>query len=139
MKASFDKAAGLAMAATFASVGLLFLFLPDAAPRFMNGLGRGFGLPEAPLTGANFYVGLAAAYMSIVTILAWMMVRHPAVPGFPLLLAQAKGASSLLSFGLFVFHRPFFVYLANGLIDLLLAALAIFLYRNRKRSEARTS
>jgi len=137
MKAPSDKAVSLTMALTFATVGSLFLIQPDAAIRFMNGLGRGWGFPEAPLAGANFYLGLAAGYMYIVTVLAWMMARNPSLPLLPLLLAHAKGASSLVSFGLFVFHHSYFIYLANGLVDLTLAVLALVLWAKRKRPEAR--
>ena len=138
MKTSLDKSVSLILAVIFASVGLLFLLLPDAVLRFMNGLGRGFGLPEAPLSGTGFYLALAVGYMYVVTILAWMMFRNPAARTLPFLLAQAKGASSLLSFGLFLFHRPFFVYLANGLVDLFLCVLAVILYRNRRRIGAKS-
>jgi hypothetical protein len=139
MTRSRYRAISLALAATFAAVGLLFLVLPDAALAFMNSLGRGFGLPEAPPGGAGFYLGLAVGYMYVVTVLAWMMSRHPADRRYPLLLAHAKGASGLLSLALLVFHRPYFIYAANGLIDLSLAALAWILYLSRKKAEAASS
>jgi hypothetical protein len=138
MKSSFDKPISLVLAVIFATVGLLFLLLPDAVLRFMNGLGRGFGLPEAPPAGTGFYLALAVGYMYVVTLLAWMMFRNPAARIFPFLLAQAKGASSLLSFGLFLFHQTFFVYLANGMVDLFLCALAVILYRSRRNVEAKS-
>jgi hypothetical protein len=138
MKAPSDKTISLVLALTFAAVGSLFLLRPDAAVRFMNGLGRGWGFPEAPLTGANFYLGLAAGYMYLVTVLAWMMYRDPAVPLLPLLLAHAKGASSLFSLGLFVFHRSCFIYAANGVVDLTLAVLAAALWAKRKRRAAQS-
>ena len=136
MKTRLDRAISLLLALTFAAVGSLFLFGPDAVLGFMNGLGRGFGLPEAPLTGANFFLGLASGYMYLVTVIAWMMFRNPAVPLLPLLLAHAKGASSLIALGLFAFHHPYFIYAANGLIDGLLAVLALILWSRRKRAGA---
>lgn len=138
MKTSSYKAVSLTLALVFAAVGILFLLWPDAALRFMNGLGRGFSLPEAPLGGAGFYLGLAAGYMYVVTILAWMMSRNPTSRVLPFLLAQAKGASGILSLGLAIFHRPYLIYLANGLVDLLLCALALILYGTRKRLEAKS-
>lgn len=134
MKSPSDKAVSLTLVLTFAAVGSLFLLQPDAALRLMNGLGRGFGLPEAPLAGASFYLGLAAGYMYVVTVLAWMMFRNPALPLLPLLMAHAKGASGLISCGLFVFHHSYFIYLANGAIDLLLAVLALILLAKRRRA-----
>jgi hypothetical protein len=136
MKTSFYRSVSLTLALIFAAVGLLFLLQPDAVFQFMNGLGHGFDLTEAPLPGAGFYPGLAVGYMYVVTILAWMMFRSPSIRVLPLLLAHAKGASSLVSFGLFVFHQHAFIYLANGLVDLLLGALAFGLYRIRKKTEA---
>jgi hypothetical protein len=136
MKTHPDKAISLTLMLTFAAVGSLFLLQPNAALRFMNGLGRGLGLPEAPLAGAGFYLCLAAGYMYVVTVLAWMMFRNPGLPLLPLLLAHAKGASSLISFGFFVFHRSYLIYLANGLVDLSLAVLALILLAKRKRAGA---
>jgi hypothetical protein len=127
------KSAALAMAASFAAVGALFLFLPDAVLGFMNGLGGTFGFPPAPVQGVGFYLALAVGYMYIVTVLAVLMFRNPEdrTPG--LLLAHAKGASAALSFGLFALHRPYFIFLANGLIDLLLCGLALALRRAAKK------
>jgi hypothetical protein len=99
----------------------------------MNGLGRGLGLAEAPLAGAGFYLALAGGYMAIVTILGWRIFRRPSDPAPPLLLAQAKGATSLLSLGLFALHAPQFVFLANGLVDGSLAIGAFLLYRSVRR------
>jgi len=132
---AIDRVLSAAMAVTFAAVGLLFLLGPDLTLRFMNRLGRGWGLAEMPLSGASFYLGLAVGYMYVVTLLAFLMFRHPHPPVFPFLLAQAKGASSVLSFGLFVIHRPALVFLANGVIDLSLCLLAFGLYRSRKKLE----
>lgn len=133
------KILSLTMAAVFAAVGLLFLLWPGAPVRFLNAPGRGLGFPEAPLPETGFYLGLAVGFMYVVTLLAFLMFRNPSVRAFPFLLAQAKGASSLLSFGLFVFHRPYFIYLANGLVDLGLCLLAVALLRSLKRRDAAAS
>jgi hypothetical protein len=135
MNTSAVKGAGLGASLCFAAVGTIFLVSPDAVLRLMNGLGRGFGLAEAPLAGAGFYLALAAGYMAVVTILGCRIFRCPADPAYPLLLAQAKGASALFSLGLFAFHAPQFVFLANGLVDGALALGAYALYRSvRKRA-----
>ena len=127
MKTGFYKITSLALALTFAAVGGLFLLRPDAVLSFMNSLGRGFGWPEAPLNGAGFYLALAVGYMYVVTVLAVMMFRDPSRRILPILLAHGKGASSLLSIGMFFFHERFFVYLANGVVDLSLCILALFM------------
>jgi hypothetical protein len=128
------RVAGWAFAAIFAVVGLVFLLRPDAVLGLMNGLGRGLGFPEAPRTGAGFYLALAAAYMAMVTILALEMARHPGNPAYPRLLAQAKSASSLASLGLFAFHQGALVYLANGLVDGAIAAAALLILRSVRKA-----
>jgi hypothetical protein len=131
------KFTSFVLALIFAAVGALFLLKPDAALAFMNSLGRGFGCPEAPLNGAGFYLILAVGYMYMVTLLAVMMFRNPSLRIFPFLLAQAKGASGLLSVGLFIFHEHYFVYAANGAVDLALCGLAAFMAAGiRKSAEA---
>lgn len=134
MTIPFRKVAGSAMAVSFASVGALFLFRPDAVLEFMNGLGGAFGLPPAPVQGGGFYLALAVGYMYVVTVLAVLIARNPADRIPALLLAHAKGASGALSLGMFALHRPYFVFLANGLIDLALCGLAVALWRATKET-----
>jgi len=100
----------------------------------MNAVGRSFQMKETPLSGPGFYQGLAVGYMYVVTVLAWLMFKNPSVRYFSLLLANAKAASSLLSFGLFIFHQPYFIYPANGLVDGLLGILAFYIYRIQRRN-----
>ena len=136
MSPKLIRLVGIAFGLIFAAVGLIFLFSPDGVLRLMNSLGRSFGLPAAPLVGAGFYPVLAVGYMAVVTILSVMMARHPVHPAYPLLLSQAKGASSLLSFGLFFFHQNAFVYLANGIVDGGLCLVAFLIYRSVRRRSA---
>jgi hypothetical protein len=116
------------MAVAFAAVGLAFLLAPSGVVAAFDALSLQIGLAPAGPAG-GFYLVLAVAYMYLVTLLAgWMYVR-PENPVLPALLVNAKAASSLLSFGLFAFGEPALIFLANGLVDGLIAAGVWLLYR----------
>jgi hypothetical protein len=118
----------LALAVAFAVVGLAFVLFPDhviAFPRFRV---------EGEGADNRFFVILAGAYMVVVTSLAWSMYRRPQQRVYPLLLCQAKGASSLLSWALFVAHRPQPIYLANAILDGLLCVVALVMLRGLKEA-----
>lgn len=125
---SLRKAFSLGLAAVFALVGGIFLLLPRGTLAFFNAISRRLGMVEGPLE-PTFFGALAAAYMFVVTVLAWRMFRSPEERIYPLLLAQAKLASSALSFVLFAIRAPWLIYLVNGIVDggLGLAVLAIYL------------
>jgi len=72
--------------------------------------------------------------MYLVSLLAWLMFRRPAEPAWPALLAQAKLASAVISFALFSAHRPYAIYLVNGIVDGLLGVLALALRRQALRA-----
>jgi len=126
------RSVSLGLALIFAAVGAAFLFLPGGVIRFMNSIARLLGMSQAPPVGHNIYLVLAVSYMSVVTLMAWLMYRNPLRAEFPLLLTQAKLTSSVLSFGLFVFHRPYFIYLANGIVDGSIGILVLFLAQRLK-------
>jgi len=126
------RAAALAMTAGFVIVGVLFLAVPDGVLTFFNRLSGPLGLPEAPPVGCPFFLVLATGYMYLVSLLAWLMFRHPENKTFPLLLVQGKLATSLLSLVFFIFHRPFLIYLANFLVDGLIAAGVWWISRLRR-------
>jgi hypothetical protein len=125
----FYKPLSLTAAAMFAVVGLVFLFSPDSAVAFFNSISGYFGLPLAPLQGTGFYLILASAYMYLATLLAYLMYRHPGQKVYPLLLAQGKLASSIISFYLFLRHQPYLIYLANCVVDGLIGIGALYLLR----------
>jgi hypothetical protein len=122
------KTVSIILMLLFAVTGLLFLAIPDRVLGLFNDFSGMFNMPEAPLTGFNFYLILAVGYMYLVTLLAFLMYRHPENKYFPQLLAHAKIASSLLSLGLFVFHAHYLIYLANFVIDGVIGALVVTLY-----------
>lgn len=107
----------LTSAFLFAAVGLLFLFVPEGVLTFLNSVSAGWGMAPSPVTGLSFYLVLAAAYMYVVTVLAFLMYRHPENRSLTVLLINAKLASSVLSLALFLLHGQYFVYLANCVID----------------------
>ena len=110
------RAFSLGLVVVFALVGGVFLFLPRGMLAFFNGVSSRLGMSQGPAEPSFFGV-LAAAYMYVVTILAWFMFRFPGEKIYPLILGQAKLASSLLSFMMFFFQAPWLVYLANGIVD----------------------
>jgi hypothetical protein len=114
----------------FAIVGLIFLFVPDLPLAFFNSISKQIGMKEIPLHGANFYLILASGYMYIVSVLAYFMFRRPKDKIFPLLLANAKLASSAFSIGLFLFHGHYLIYLANFAVDGMIGAISLYFYIN---------
>jgi hypothetical protein len=126
------RTAALVLAAGFLIVGLLFLVIPEGVVSFFNRLSGPLGMPEAPPVGRPFFLVLASGYMYLVSLLAWLMFKHPENKTFPMLLFQGKLATSLLSLGFFLAHRPFLIYLANFCVDGLIAAGVWWLGRPRK-------
>jgi hypothetical protein len=122
---TFYRILSLGLAVVFALVGMLFLFLPNDVLAFFNALSRRLGMTPVPQAGRSFFGVLAVAYMYLVTVLAWCMFRFPRERVYPLLLAQAKLASSVLSFGLFLFHASWLIYLVNGIVDGLIGLLVL--------------
>ena len=112
----------------FAATGLIFLFFPDSVLRLFNTLSAPWGWTPAPAAGFSFYLILATGYMYLVTILAFLMFRHPENRYFPLLLINAKLASSVLSLALFLLQAHYLVYLANFAVDGVIGAVVLALY-----------
>jgi len=132
---TYYRTISLIMAIIFALVGLLFLFFADGVLEFFNELAAATGMKQSPLTGIDFYLILAAGYMYLVTLLAFMMFRHPDSPYFPLLLTNAKFASALLSFCFFILHQPYPVYLTNAIVDGMIGFLVLYFYLNIKKRQ----
>lgn len=132
------RAIALVLAVSFAVTGVVFLVAPGEVGALLDRLGIAVGsvLPAADLESGLFRA-LAVAYMYLVTLLAWMMFTRPAEPLWPTLLAHAKLASAAISLVLFVSHRPYVVYLVNGLVDGLLGATALVLRRQAARGRDR--
>lgn len=125
----------LFMVVTFAIVGFIFLFLADSVLEFFNSLTTYTGMKQSPVQGINFYLILAAGYMYLVSLLAYMMYKHPDNQYFPLLLANAKLASSLLSLCFFILHQPYPIYLVNCIVDGSIGLLVIYFYHKIKKRQ----
>ncbi len=121
----------LALALGFAAAGLVFLLFPDET------LSLGWGTIGSPVGENRFFLILASAYMYVVTALAWSMYRSPDEPIYPLILCQAKGVSSALSFGLFLLQKPVPIYLANGIVDGALALVVLLMFRSVAKTRRR--
>jgi hypothetical protein len=123
-----------AMLVVFPLVGILFLTAPAGVLGFFNSLSTGLGLPAAPTEVGYFYLGLAVAYMALVSTLAFLMLRHPSNHYFPLLLAVGKLSSSVLSLVLFLFAQRSLACLANFAIDGAIGTAAVIFAVGIRRS-----
>ncbi len=100
---------------------------------FFNRLSHFLGLPQSSVPDFNFYIVLAVAYMYLVALLALLMYWHPKNRYFPLLLANGKIASSLLSFYLLIIHQPYMILIVNCVVDGLIGIAAFMFYKKIKR------
>ena len=124
--------AGLILSILFAIVGAIFLAIPDGVLRFMNDIAELVGMKPAPASGFSFYLVLAAAYMYVVSLLAYRMFSLPDDDLCPMLLVNAKGASAVISIGALLFQGGYFVYAANAFVDGSIAIGVLILWRSRK-------
>ena len=122
----------LVMTVLFAAAGILFLFFPDNVLGLFNSISSVLGMTQSPVNGPNFYLILAVGYMYVVTLLAFLMFKHPENRQFPFLLANAKLASSVLSLALFLFDAHYLIYLANFVVDGLIGIVVLGLYINAR-------
>jgi len=127
------KLTGLFLSVIFGAAGLVFLVIPNKVLIFFNDISPFLGFRESPVEGVGFYLILAAAYMYLATLLAFMMYKHPENPSFSFLLISGKSASSIISFIVFIIHYQFLIYLINGIVDGLIAVGLIFLSRRTHR------
>ena len=119
----------------FAITGILFLGLPDKVMVFFNILSSSIGMPQSPVSGWNFYLILAVGYMYLVTVLAFMMFKHPENHHFPLLLTHAKLVSSILSLVLFLLQDHYLIYMANFIIDGVIGIGVLTMYVKMRKME----
>lgn len=135
MRLRLYKTFSLSAVVIFTIVGLIFLFFPNSVLIFFNSISGYFSLPQSPLEGTGFYLALAAAYMYLVTLLAFQMYRYPEQNIYPCLLAQGKLASSIISIYLFLMHQHYLIYFANFIIDGFIGIAALCLMKMKKTGE----
>lgn len=125
------RAIALALAVTFAAVGLVFFLAPGSVATLFEHVSRLLAIPALPAGDiqSGLFRVLTAAFMYLVAWLAWMMFRRPDEAVWPAVLAQAKLASATFSFILIVSQGPSLVLVANGVVDGLLGVLALWLRR----------
>ena len=128
------RSVNLVLFLLFAITGIMFLSIPDKVLILFNNISSSFGLPLSPVGSWNFYLILAAGYMYVVSVLAFLMFRHPENPHFPLLLIHAKLASSVLSLAFFLLQAHYLVYLANFIVDGTIGILVSTLYIKMRRT-----
>jgi len=133
---TFYRLSALFMMIAFIIVGLLFFLIPDGVLSFFNAISGQLGMEKILLQGKSFFLILATAYMYIVSLLAFFMFKYPDHQLPPLLLTNAKLASSLLSFGMFFAHQPYLIYLVNGLVDGAIGVFVLFLYLRMRKELA---
>lgn len=117
-----------ALAVCFAVVGILFIATPTSVVNNMDTLGENFGtFADGPGTGVKLWLGLAFAYMTVITGLA-LTIQADVVRFRPLLLILAAGkiASSLAAGAYFLWDDDVFIYLLNFLVDGSLVLIALY-------------
>ncbi len=133
---TFYRLSALFLMTAFIIVGLLFFLMPDGVLSFFNDISGQLGMDKIILRERSFFLVLATAYMYVVSLLAFFMFKYPDNQLPPLLLLNAKLASSLLSFGMFLAHQPYLIYLANGLIDGAIGIFVLILYLRLRKEPA---
>lgn len=116
------------LAASFAVVGILFIAAPDGVLATIDDMGGWFGtFAEAPPSDEKLWLGLAFAYMVVITGIA-LIVQSDVQRFRPLLLllAAGKAASSLAGGAFFLFDDDVFAYLLNFVVDGSLVAIALW-------------
>ena len=127
------KIFSLSFSLIFFVVGAVFLSIPGRVLVFFNSLSGSLGMASTPVIDIDFYVVLAVAYMYLVALIAFWMFKHPENTHFPLLLANGKLVSSLLSVYIFSVHLPSLIFLANFLVDSMIGLVALIFYRKIKK------
>ncbi|MBN2383362.1 hypothetical protein JXQ70_10805 [bacterium] len=123
------------MCIIFIVVGFIFLFFSESVLVFFNTIASRAGMQQAPIQGIDFYLVLAVGYMYLVSLLAYLMHAHPGNATFPMLLTNAKLASSVMSLAFFIVHRPYPIYLTNCIVDGVIGLLTLYFYLQIRKTQ----
>jgi|SRR5437764_14139171 len=120
------------LAVTFATVGILFIAVPNGVLEAITDFGNWLPLGKftsAPATVERFWLGLGFAYMMVIAGIC-LVVQMDVVRYRPLLLvlAAGKAASSLSALGFYLFDQDVFIYLLNFVIDGYLVGVSLLLW-----------
>ena len=126
------------LALAFAVVGILFIATPDGVISTIDDVGGWFGsFTHGPKSDEKLWLGLAFAYMTVITGIALLVSIDVArYRAFLLVLAAGKAASSLTAGAFFLFHDDVFIYLLNFLVDGSLVGIALGCWSLAGRIEA---
>jgi len=118
------------LAWAFGITGTVFLLFPDGTVRVVNAIGSALRVfAPAPMSELRFWLGLAVAYMVLVTLLAARIAAAPSANQQLMpILAAGKFTSSILSLFFFVFSRPTLLYFLNFVVDGAIAISVIGCY-----------
>jgi hypothetical protein len=125
------------LAAAFAVTGILFIAVPDGVIDALDDVGAELGdFAAGPGSDQRLWLGLAFAYMVLITGIA-LLVQSDVVRFRPLLLllAAGKAASSLTAGAFFVAGEDVFAYLVNFVVDGSLVAVALWCWAIAGRVE----
>jgi hypothetical protein len=126
------------LAGGFAAVGILFIATPDGVIDTIDDVGDALGsFSPGAETEQKLWLGLAFAYMTVITGIALLVSTDVArFRPFLLVLAAGKAASSLAAGAFFVFDDDVFVYLLNFVVDGSLVGIALASWALAGRVEA---
>jgi hypothetical protein len=126
------------LAGGFAAVGILFIATPDGVIDTIDDVGDALGsFSPGAETEQKLWLGLAFAYMTVITGIALLVSTDVArFRPFLLVLAAGKAASSLAAGAFFVFDDDVFVYLLNFVVDGSLVGIALACWALAGRVEA---
>jgi hypothetical protein len=121
--------------AVFALGAIGFFVFPYQTVQTLNDFGAAVGMNAvAPLgAGQDFWLTLAVPYMVIVAALSWVAQAGDRIAALPVqLLILAKTSSSLTSFALFLIGGYQYAFVANFVVDGVIALITYWFYREAR-------
>jgi hypothetical protein len=123
-------------AVIFALGAVDFFVFPYLTVRTLNAGARALGMHQVVALngGQDFWLTLAVPYMILVAAFSWVAQRGERVAAQPVqFLILAKTSSSLTSLALFLFGGFPYAFLANFVVDGVIALVTFWFYRAARR------